>query len=94
MSANGIEMNASGSVRDLASMGCQIETDSPCSINKSSVMEVCLHVPELGWSITIDEAVVQWVKGNRVGLSFVSVRATEGDRLAWVLARAGKDVSH
>jgi hypothetical protein len=36
------------SVRDLASMGCQIEIETPCPINKSSVIEVCLQVPEAG----------------------------------------------
>jgi hypothetical protein len=87
MSANGIPMTARGIVRDLASMGCQMEIETPCPINKSSVIEVCLQIPDLGWSILIDEAVVQWVKGNRLGLSFVSVRAAEGDRLAWIIAR-------
>jgi hypothetical protein len=87
MSANGIPMTGSGIVRDLASMGCQIEIENVCPINKSSVIEVCLQVPDLGWSILIDEAVVQWVKGNRFGLFFVSVRATEGDRLAWIITR-------
>jgi hypothetical protein len=62
MSADGIPMTASGIVRDLASMGCQIEIETPCPINKSSVIEVCLQVPDLGWSILINEAVVQWVK--------------------------------
>jgi hypothetical protein len=55
--------------------------ETPCPINKSSVIEVCLQIPDLRWSILIDEAVVQWVKGNRLGLSFVSVRAAEG--VAW-----------
>ena len=67
--------------------GGKIEIETHCSINKSSVIEVCLQIPDLGWSILIDEAVVQWVKGNRLGLSFVSVRAPEGDRLAWIMAR-------
>ena len=87
MSGNGIGMTVRGIIRDLASMGCQIEIEPPCPINKSSVIEVCLQIPDLGWSILIDEAVVQWVKGNRFGLSFVSVRAIEGDRLAWIITR-------
>ena len=94
LSANGIRITATGIVRDLASMGCQIELESPCAINKSSILEVCIHVPDLGWSILIDKAVVQWVTGNRLGLSFVSVRATEGDRLAWVMARGAKHENH
>jgi hypothetical protein len=57
-------------------------------------MEVCIQVPDLGWSILIDEAVVQWVRGTRLGLSFVSVRATEGDRLAWVMARGALQENH
>ena len=74
MSANGFEMHASGTLVDLSIMGCQIEMESSCPIKKSALMEVRIHVPDLGWSIIIDEAVVQWIKGKLVGLCFVSVR--------------------
>jgi hypothetical protein len=79
ISSNGTQIHASGTVLDLAVMGCQIELETSCSIKQSALLEVRIYVPDLGWTIIIEEAVVQWVTANRLGLSFVSVRLPEGD---------------
>ena len=87
ISANGNEINGRGTVMDLSIIGCQIEIERSWPIKDSSLMEVRIQVPDLGWSIIIDEAVVQWIHGTRMGLCFVNVRVTEADRLAWVMRR-------
>lgn len=87
--SNGIQIQASGRVLDLSVTGCQIELHTSFIVSPSS-MEVRIDVPDLGWSIIVDEAIVQWVEGNLVGLSFVSLRPTEGDRLAWI-SRGSKE---
>ena len=42
----------------------------------------------------VDEAVVQWVKGNTFGLQFVRLRQNQADRLAWVMARVAEEGKH
>lgn len=60
-------MNGSGTVRDLSIIGCQIELERFCPIKKSSLTEVRIQVPDLGWSIIIDEAVVDGSSANGWG---------------------------
>jgi hypothetical protein len=94
MTATAHEMTGSGTVRKLSVADCQLETEGSCTVNKSSMVEMRIHVPALGWSIIIDEAVVQWIRGKQIGLSFMTVRVREGDRLAWVMRRSEQDMNY
>ena len=87
MCGNDSEMNGTGTVLDLSIIGCQIEIERSSPITKASVMEVRIQVPDFGGSVILDEAVVQWISGKRMGLFFMSVRVAEADRLAWVIRR-------
>ncbi|MEO5865283.1 MAG: hypothetical protein ABIQ79_09645 [Nitrospiraceae bacterium] len=48
-------------------------------------LELRVHVPDLEWPLMIDEARVQWVSGQVVGLAFFQIRETEHQRLEQVL---------
>jgi PilZ domain len=85
MSAFRFRKEGSGTVLDLSTIGCRLKTS--LTMPQSSLIELRIHIPELDWTIMVDEAIVQWVKENIVGLRFVSLRPTEGDRLAWVISR-------
>jgi hypothetical protein len=74
-----------GTILDLSVAGCRVESLVP--VEQSAVMELRIYVPDLDWPLMVDEAVVQWVKGNSFGLHFVKARPGTQDRLSWVLTR-------
>ena len=92
MSANSPMIEQIGSVLDLSLAGGRVETS--LSVQTSLVMELRIYVPDLDWPIMVDEAVVQWVKGNTFGLQFVRLRQNQADRLAWVIARVAEEGKH
>jgi len=89
MSANSPMIEQMGSVLDLSLAGGRVE--AALTVHKSLVMELRIYVPDLDWPIMVDEAVVQWVKGNTFGLQFVRLRQHQADRLAWVMARVAEE---
>lgn len=89
IAAHNTRMEHTGSVLDLSLIGCRIE--APIPVHQSLIMELRIYVPDLDWPIIVDAAVVQWVEGNTFGLYFVRLRPTQGDRLAWVIARIAEE---
>jgi hypothetical protein len=92
MSANSPMIEQMGSVLDLSLAGGRVE--AALTVHKSLMMELRIYVPDLDWPIMVDEAVVQWVKGNTFGLQFVRLRQTQADRLAWVMTRVAEEGKH
>jgi hypothetical protein len=78
-----------GTILDLSVIGCRVESLVP--VEQSAVMELRIYVPDLDWPLMVDEAVVQWVKGNSFGLYFVKARPGTQDRLSWVLTRLAEE---
>ena len=87
MSTFAPQTEGSGTVVDLSVAGCQLE--SSVRMPEYAHMEVRIHIPDLDWTIVVDEAIVQWMMGDTYGLRFLNVRPIEGDRLAWIIARNG-----
>jgi hypothetical protein len=92
MSANSPIIEQMGSVLDLSLAGGRVEAS--LAVQTSLAMELRIYVPDLDWPIMVDEAVVQWVKGNTFGLQFVRLRQNQADRLAWVMARVAEEGKH
>jgi hypothetical protein len=91
ISAHSSRKEGSGTVRDLSAEGCQLTAALVGMMPQSTVMELRIHIPDLQWTIVVDEAVIEWVKGAVMGVRFVSLRPTEGDRLAWIITRTDHD---
>ena len=91
ISAHSSRKEGSGTVRDLSAEGCQLTAALVGMMPQSTVMELRIHIPDLQWTIVVDEAVIEWVKGAVMGVQFVSLRPTEGDRLAWIMMRTAHD---
>ena len=72
-----------GIILDLSKGGCRLE--SPLPILPGLSLELRIHVPDLEWPLMIDEARVQWVRGQIVGLAFFRIRETEQQRLDEVI---------
>jgi hypothetical protein len=88
MSANGIRLEVAGTVLELSMEGCRIRASVPVSTFSS--LDLQINIPDLDWTLFVDDAIVQWVKEDTFGLRFTSVRPTDGDRLAWIIARTAK----
>jgi len=82
-----------GIVVDLSSGGCRIETRS--RIQAPSYLQLILTASAEDLPISIDLAVVRWVKDGKIGIRFLSVQAEQHKRLLGLLAGDGQhlDVS-
>jgi hypothetical protein len=89
LSPNSVRKEGRGTVLELSAEGCRLT--AALTMPQSTVMELGIYIPDLQWRIVVDEAVIEWVKGAVMGVRFVSLRPTEGDRLAWIMARSGHD---
>lgn len=72
-----------GLLLDLSAGGCRLE--SPLAMEPGVVLELRIYVLGLEWPLMIDEARVQWVSGQIVGLAFFRIRQTEQQRLDEVI---------
>ena len=76
-------LEGTGLLLDLSAGGCRLE--SPLAMEPGVALELRIHVPDLEWPLMIDEARVQWVSGQIVGLAFFRIRQTEQQRLDQVI---------
>ena len=78
-----------GIILDLSLSGCQVRV--PILVYPGLVMELRISTPDLDRPIFVEEAVVQWVKGDTFGLHFLALQKGEFVRLGWVVARLSED---
>ena len=52
---------------------------------------VRISTPDLDRPIFVENAVVQWVKGDTFGLHFLALQKSEFVRLGWVVARLSEN---
>lgn len=76
-------LEGTGLLLDLSAGGCRLE--SPLAMEPGVALELRIYVPNLEWPLMIDEARVQWVSGQIVGLAFFRIRQTEQQRLDQVI---------
>ena len=90
------KLDGTGLLLDLSAGGCRLE--SPLALEPGVALELRIYVPDLEWPLMIDEASVQWVSGQIVGLAFFRIRQTEQQRLDQVIsdleARSDEDEAH
>ncbi|BFU96701.1 MAG: protein of unknown function [Nitrospira sp.] len=79
-----------GIVVDLAAGGCRIETRA--RIQPPSYLQLILTASTEDLPISIDLAVVRWVKEGQVGVRFLSLQTEQQERLRWLLARDGQSL--
>jgi hypothetical protein len=73
-----------GTLQDLSLSGCRIKSGVP--VQRGVPLELRIHVPHLDWPLMIDQAQVQWIRGNIFGLAFLRLKESEETRLAYVIA--------
>jgi len=76
-----------GIIVDLSSGGCRIETRA--RIQPPSYLQLILTASAESLPISIDLAMVRWVKEGQVGVRFLSLQAEHQERLRWLLASEG-----
>jgi hypothetical protein len=78
-----------GAVLDLSLSGCQVRV--PIMVYPKLVMQLRLYAPDLDRPISVERAVVQWVKGDTFGLHFLVLDKAELMRLGWVIAKVAEE---
>ncbi len=73
-----------GTVRNLSSDGCKIESES--QISETQLLVLRISVPHEISPIVIDVAAVRWSKSPTCGVQFMSVKEAEQQRLDRYLA--------
>jgi hypothetical protein len=76
-----------GIIVDLSAGGCRIETRA--RIQPPSYLQLILTASAESLPISIDLAMVRWVKDGQVGVSFLSLQAEQRERLQWLLTSEG-----
>ena len=77
-----------GLLLDLSAGGCRLE--SPLAMEPGVSLELRIYVSGLEWPLMIEEASVQWVSGQIVGLAFFRIRQSEQQRLDQVITDLGE----
>lgn len=80
-----------GIIVDLSFEGCRIETRA--RIQPPSYLQLILTASAESLPISIDLAMVRWVKEGQVGVRFLSLQAEQQERLRWILASEGHDLN-
>ena len=70
---------AEGTVMNLTVFGCAIESTE--TFPKGTELRVRLILPDQAYSLSVEEAEVRWVQGNRIGLQFHKVERAADFRL-------------
>ena len=78
------DVRGAGTVRNLSSGGCKIEAD--VQTRDIHLLVLRLSLPQETSPVVIDVAAVRWSKGPTFGVQFLSVKATEQQRLDRYLA--------
>lgn len=78
------DVRGAGIVRNLSGGGCKIESDVPTQDTHLLVLR--LSLPNEVSPVVIDVAAVRWSKSPTFGMQFLSVKATEQQRLDRYLA--------
>lgn len=81
------ETEGEGSVINLSMKGCKVESDA--GVKVGDAMSLILLLPGEQAPTAVDLALVRWAKGQWFGLEFVSLGATEMNRLRSFLSSAG-----
>lgn len=76
-----------GMIVDLSAGGCRIETRA--RIQPPSYLQLILTASDEDLPISIDLAVVRWVKEGQIGVRFLSLQAEQQKRLRGLLGRDG-----
>lgn len=79
-----------GIIVDLTAEGCRIETRA--RIQPPSYLQLILTASAEDLPISIDLAVVRWVKEGQVGVRFFSLQTEQQERLRWLLARDSQNL--
>jgi hypothetical protein len=72
-------LEGEGLVNDLSKTGCQIQCQTVP--DAGATLKVDLFLPDYPRPLRIERAVVRWVKGERFGVEFVEVQASQRERL-------------
>ena len=67
----GDQIEGEGTMVNLSMDGCKIESD--LNVQKDQVLALRVHVPQFDYPLQVEQAAVQWTKGNKFGLYFMRV---------------------
>ncbi len=76
-SGGGLE--GEGAVVDLSRCGCKMQCET--LPETGAELEVNLFLPDYPRPLKIERGVVRWVKGERFGVEFVNIQASQRERL-------------
>jgi len=77
-------LEGTGVLLDISMGGCRIQ--SWIAIERGTMVELRIHVPDLAWPLIIEAAMVQWVSGQLCGLAFTRIEQYEQQRLRGIIA--------
>ena len=73
------KLEGNGVMLDLSPSGCRIESPNP--VEPGTSLELHIYAPDFRWPIMVEEATVQWVRGQTFGLAFFRIKEAEQQRL-------------
>jgi hypothetical protein len=72
-------LEGEGLVNDLSKTGCQIQCQTLPMVDAS--VKVDLFLPDYPRPLRIERGVVRWIKGDRFGVEFLDIQASQRERL-------------
>jgi len=77
--SNSGRLEGEATLLDLSKTGCAAESETTVQTDMS--LELWIFLPDYGWRMHIDHAVVRWVRGHVFGLEFLHLRPVQRERL-------------
>jgi hypothetical protein len=80
------DFEGEGVVRDVSTTGCRASTT--VDVHTGMILKLSLFLPDYKWPLRVDQAVVQWVKGQEFGVEFRSIRLAQQERIRALVMKA------
>jgi len=70
---------------DLSTNGCKVS--SSIELPPGMMLKLSVFLPDPGWPLRVDQALVRWRDGQEVGIEFINIRDAQRGRLRTLLLK-------
>lgn len=72
-------LEGEGTVYNLSKTGCHVRCET--TVQPGMDLALSFFIPDYGWPLRVDHAIVRWARGEDFGVEFVEMQPTQRERL-------------
>ncbi len=83
--SNEDHVDGEATIIDVSKSGCAAESET--TLEAGMILKLSIFLPDYGWQLEIDRALVRWVRGQIFGMEFQTLRPVQRERLRRLVAK-------